>query len=73
MNPHTCWRCGDSIDPHDPLTYTRVQGWERRAIGASRRGGSDIVLRERLPEYAHGSCVEKARMGVSPEQQELIA
>jgi hypothetical protein len=49
-----------------------VIGWERRALSASRKSGSDIVMRERLDEFAHGHCVELARSGVSVAQESLL-
>ena len=70
-----CELCGNPIVPGDDYnTFRRVQGWERmthrRASGA--RGGSDIVLREKLDEYAHAMCVSLARTGVQPGQETLV-
>ena len=66
-----CSICSQPVDPSSPTTLVRVQGWERRALGAHRRGGSDIVMRERLDEFAHGSCVERAKSGIAPTQGAL--
>ena len=48
-----------------------VRGWERKALGGSRRGGSDIALREHTDRVAHSRCVELARSGVSAHQEQL--
>jgi hypothetical protein len=45
-----CTYCGDPIDPQ--TVYRRVVGWERKSKAASRKAGSDIVLRESRDEFA---------------------
>lgn len=35
-----CPYCDKPVDPTSPTTLTRIVGWERRALGAHRRGGS---------------------------------
>lgn len=67
-----CALCGEQIEPADPLTWQRVTGWERKALAASRRRGSDIALREQLPEFAHSRCVNNHRLGIITGQQELL-
>jgi hypothetical protein len=54
---------------HRPLStlhgvYQRVTGWERKATTSSRRGGSDIVLRQPLDEWACAGCVHDRQAGV---------
>ena len=72
MNP-TCTYCRTTVDPTDPGVYERVIGWERKAFQASRRGGSDIVLRERIPDtFACQFCVDKLKAGVSVAQETLL-
>jgi len=67
-----CPFCGKPIDPTSDRTWRRVEGWERKAPAAStRRGGSDIALREPLDEYAHDRCIQLAKAGVSAEQMTL--
>jgi hypothetical protein len=68
----TCALCGRPIDPNDWGVYRRVSGWERKAVASSRRGGSDIVLREPQDELAHGFCVDRTRDGVNVNQETLV-
>lgn len=69
MNPLvTCHYCGDDLEPDDRNTYRRVLGWERKAHASSRRGGSDIVLREPGVEFACRWCVDALKQGRSPHQ-----
>lgn len=67
----SCSLCSKPVDPSSRSTLQRIAGWERRAIGEHRRSGSDIVLRERVEEFAHASCVERAKLGL-PAQQEAL-
>lgn len=70
-----CGICGNEITPAQRhAQYQRIRGWERIAgIRVSgKHGGSDIALRERLDEFAHGPCVAALKMGVSPAQETLI-
>lgn len=67
-----CHFCGDPVDPISRLTWRRIDGWERKAAGLSRKSGSDIALRKPLDEYAHDHCVRRAQAGVSPLQETLI-
>jgi hypothetical protein len=67
-----CALCGKPIDPSGYGVYRRVTGWERKAAGQNRRGGSDIVLRQPLDELAHGFCVDRTRDGVNVNQETLV-
>lgn len=68
-----CQFCGAAVKPDDSNTYTRVLGWEKRAHGSSsRRGGSDIVLRERLETFACMFCIDALKHGRAPSQGSLI-
>jgi hypothetical protein len=67
-----CELCRKPVDPTAPTTLQRITGWERRALASSRRGGSDIVMREHVEEFAHNNCVEKQRMGISVGQEVLL-
>jgi hypothetical protein len=65
--------CGNKVDPLSPNTYRRVAGWERKAIAASRKNGSDIVGREPLgEEFACDVCIGRIRRGVAPMQGAML-
>jgi hypothetical protein len=66
-----CALCGQPVEPTARTTFQRVSGWERKALSASRKSGSDIVLREPRDEFAHGHCVERVRSGVPVAQESL--
>ena len=51
--------------------YQRIVGWQRKVHTSSRRGGSDIVLRETREQWACRWCIEKLRRG-NIGQQELL-
>ena len=68
MIGHPCQFCGEPVDPLDKSTWRRIQGWERKAQGPTRRSGSDIALREPLEEYAHSSCIVLEKVGVGARQ-----
>ena len=73
MAEPVCVYCDCSVDPNANGTYTRVRGWERKAYSASRRGGSDIVLRETTPDvFACQFCVDKLKAGVNVSQESLL-
>lgn len=55
----TCAICGDPVDPTARSTYQRITGWHR----AGRAGGSDIVSRRKLNEFAHALCVDREKSG----------
>lgn len=67
-----CILCGEPVDPAARSTFHQVTGWERKAMSASRKSGSDIVLRQPLNQYAHGHCVERKRMGIPAAQESLL-
>jgi hypothetical protein len=68
----SCHFCAEPVDPFARDTYRRVTGWERKALAESRKGGSDIVLREPVDEYAHSGCVILVQQGLSPRQASLL-
>lgn len=73
MSAARCAYCFCTVDPGSRYIYRRVTGWERKADHAStRRGGSDIVLREHVEEFACPACVTLLRSGVSPGQEALL-
>lgn len=68
-----CIYCGKPVDPGSRYTWHRVRGWERKAhASATRRGGSDIYLREAVEEFACDACIQKMKSGLSPAQDSLI-
>ena len=67
-----CSLCGEPVDPVARTTYRRIQGWECKALGPTRKGGSDIRLRTHLDEWAHPHCVALAVSGVSVGQTSLV-
>ena len=58
----------------DEQDFYRVIGWEHKATSASRKSGSDIVLRERVEpaEWACRWCIDKLKRGVSIGQDSLL-
>ena len=68
----SCYFCGELVDPLARDTYRRVTGWERKALGESRKGGSDIVLRAAVEEFAHPGCVVLVQNGLLPAQALLL-
>lgn len=67
-----CFYCQTPVNALAPSTYRRVVGWERKALAASRKSGSDIALREPRDEYACDTCVGRLRAGVSVAQEPLL-
>jgi hypothetical protein len=67
MSGPSCAYCGRVIGADEPYDQ-RVVGWERKAGAASRKSGSDILLRERRDEFAHRHCVDTAARGLAPTQ-----
>lgn len=68
-----CVYCNQQIDPESSFNYRRIIGWERKAVStSSRRGGSDVALRERQNEFACGHCIAKLKRGVSSSQGALL-
>jgi hypothetical protein len=72
MRVQCAFGCGRDIDPDASSTYRRVIGWERKAVMESRRGGSDITLREALDVYACPTCIGRLKDGVNPMQAALL-
>jgi hypothetical protein len=66
--------CDKPVDPLDHTTFQRVIGWERKAgVRASgKHGGSDIVGRKTLNEFAHSQCVYRERDTGSAAQGVLL-
>lgn len=64
-----CHYCGEEVDPSTALQ--RITGWESKGTG-TRRGGSDILARERLQDFAHRACVDSIRSGVNVGQEQLV-
>ena len=62
-----CTFCGEPVNPRSRSTYTRMQGWDR----PGKAGGSDVVLRERLAEWAHPWCIDRERNGIHAQQETL--
>jgi hypothetical protein len=68
-----CHYCGSAVDPFARSTWQRVHGWQRRALsGTSRRGGSDIAVREAREQWACDECVRRLQRGVAPRQGSLV-
>lgn len=68
-----CAYCHRGVDPNQPYVYQQVIGWEKKSVLSSRRGGSDIVLREPVPDvFACQFCIEKLKAGVSVAQESLL-
>jgi hypothetical protein len=67
-----CHFCGGPVDPTARETWRRIAGWERKGFGETRRGGSDIVLRAPVDEFAHAACVAAVLNGVAIGQTSLV-
>jgi hypothetical protein len=67
-----CAFCGDPVDPLSRFTWRRVIGWERKAAATSRKGGSDIALRESRDEYACDVCISRQKNGLAPSQESFL-
>lgn len=54
--------------------HRMITGWERRSKSLSRKGGSDVFLRQEHPsgQRACGPCVSKLRDGLSVGQESLL-
>lgn len=67
----TCCHChgASGAEPDHRL----IVGWERRSKSVTRRGGSDVFLRQQHPsgQWACGPCVSKLRDGLSVGQETL--
>jgi hypothetical protein len=69
---HSPYHCGRDIsaDDHDAAPY--ITGLEVKGAGAERKGGRDVIRRERTGEWACGECVAKMRHHIPPGQGELL-
>jgi hypothetical protein len=67
-----CHFCGEPVDPLARDTFRRVVGWEKKALAESRKGGSDIVLREPGAGFAHSRCITLVQQGVAIGQGSLL-
>lgn len=67
-----CHFCGNELNPKLQTVWRQVTGWERKAMSSTRKGGSDIVLREPLDKVACMGCIDQAKRGVAPLQKSLI-
>ena len=65
-----CGICGELVP--ESLAYRRISGWEQKARVASRRGGSDIVLREHHDEFACAGCIARLKAGINVAQETLV-
>jgi hypothetical protein len=66
----TCHYCGKPVA--ERLAYRRIAGWEQKGISATRRSGSDIILREPLSEFACRSCIIDRKYGRTAGQERLM-
>ena len=55
---------------HPGAAYQRVSAWEKPA--SAHKGGSSLVLRERLQEWACPTCITRLRTGATPGQTQLF-
>lgn len=67
-DPHACVFCGGAIN--HVSDYRRVEGFERHR---SEGGTNALALRKATEEWACSACVDRAKRGVSPTQQALVA
>ncbi len=70
MHDVTCTFCSEPIAVR--LAYRHISGWERKAMGSSRRGGSDVVLRKAHDEFACSACIVRAKSGLNVNQEALL-
>lgn len=64
-----CALCGNELGE---VFFRRIIGWERKAVSPSRRGGSDILLREPLDEFACPACITRLQAGLNVHQEALV-
>lgn len=66
-----CDFCDKPIDPKDRTLHKKVSGWAE----AHRSGGgiNTIALRQDLGQYAHGICVETAKLRHGADQPSLFS
>jgi hypothetical protein len=65
--------CGTEVDPNMRGTWRQIIGWEHKSPkSSSRRGGSDISMREPTGQYACDQCMMRVKSGLSPQQGALL-
>jgi hypothetical protein len=62
-----CSLCNKPVSPSGRLVWQRTIGWAR----PGKAGGSDIVMRKGLDEWAHDECIQLERRGLL-NQESLI-
>jgi hypothetical protein len=69
-----CEFCGKTVDPNGVDFVHRVEAWERPAHtrASGKHGGSDLYLRVQVPGFAHLSCVQLEKRGLSVYQETLL-
>lgn len=67
-----CHFCGEPVDPTARDTARQINGWETKALGETRKGGSDVELRTPTGGFAHRGCLRLVKAGVSPAQETLL-
>jgi hypothetical protein len=67
-----CSYCREKMDPKSPFNWQRVSGWERKGMGETRKGGSDIALRAREQWFACDTCITRLKRGVAPTQGQMF-
>jgi hypothetical protein len=58
--------CGGRVD--ERTGYRRTEGWARHRVGANQ-----LVLRRTLDVWACQHCIDRARSGLPPGQEQLTA
>ena len=68
-----CDICGKEYDPADGKILQAVKGYEDRQKTrvSGSQGGSDIVLRRKVPGWIHAIHVHEVRAGITPGQETL--
>lgn len=67
---NVCHYCGAPVDTS--RAFQRITGWQRKSQLASRKRGSDVVLRQTTDEWACEDCVTRLREGLPIEQGSLL-
>lgn len=67
-----CVYCNNPLDPADGTVWRRVVGFERKASGGARRGGSDIALRTPSEHWACDACVTRKKRGLNHGQGSMF-
>lgn len=68
----TCHFCGQDVQVGSQHVWQRTVGWERKAPGDTRKGGSDIALREPRDDWAHDECVQLQKRGLGHLQESVL-